>query len=181
MDINSWFIVIFIIAGLFIFYIAIYLPGYRLVRKRSDKTPGKSAISNTNARDNTSALPMPADAIQKALSEIDDGVIVTDESYNIRYINNAAMKMFGLSSGNWKGLTFIEIVRDHECDALLRKCTDTNQSQRALIATYPRKQILNVGVFPIQGKDRYIVIIKDLTEKQKIEQIRKEPGIEYCS
>ena len=110
----------------------------------------------------------------RALSEIDDGVLITKEKYQVSYMNNAAMKVFDILPGEWNGRTFIEVVRDYECDALLKKSVNTHEAQSSLIRTHQMKQLLNTSVFPGEGNGSYIVIIKDLTERQRIEQIRKD-------
>ena len=110
----------------------------------------------------------------RALSEIDDGVLIINENYQVSYMNNAAMKVFDILPGKWNGRTFIEVVRDHECDALLKKSVNSREPQFSLIRTHQMKQLLSVSTFPDEGNESYIVIIKDLTERQRIEQIRKD-------
>ena len=117
---------------------------------------------------------MPVDAIKLALSEIDDGVIITDSNYQLRYMNGAAMHIFGVQPGKWQGLTFIEVARDYECNELLKKSVDTGQRQEALIETRQRRQFLSLAAVPGGEGESYVVIVKDLTEKQKIDQMRRD-------
>ena len=110
----------------------------------------------------------------QALSDIDDGVLIVGPGYQVQYINDAASKIFGLSQDRRSGLTFIEVVRDHECNALLRKCMDTGQMQVSLIKTHLKRQLLKVMAAPAKETGDYVVIVRDLTESQKIEQIRRD-------
>jgi len=163
------------LSSVVIFYFAIYLLGYRFTRKRVRKTPGKPTLSDSHTPTSVDDEPsVSANAIKHALSEVDDGVIIIRGSYQVGYINNAAMNIFGIVPDKWHGLTFIEIVRDHECNELLRKCMDTGQQQAALVRTRQKKQVLGIAVFPGREEDSYVVIVKDLTERQKIEQIRRD-------
>jgi len=174
MNMDIWLVIIVAFLSIVVFYFVVYLLGYRVIRKRN-KTPGKPVLSDSHTPTSVDNEPyVPANAIKQALSEVDDGVIIIRGSYQVGYINSAAMNIFGIVPDKWHGLTFIEIVRDHECNELLRKCVDTGQQQAALITTRQSKQVLSVAVFPGREEDSYAVIVKDLTERQKIEQIRRD-------
>ncbi|MGD0856657.1 MAG: ATP-binding protein [Dehalococcoidia bacterium] len=168
MDIGLLILIVFLSSAVLLF-IAVYLFGYRLTRKGRNK-PADGPVPSTISTDTR----IPAVAVIRALSEIDDGVLIINENYQVSYMNNAAMKIFDILPGKWNAQTFIEVVRDHECDALLKKSVNTNEPQFSLIRTHQMKQLLSVSVFPSEVNDSYIVIVKDLTERQRIEQIRKD-------
>lgn len=169
MDIWLLILIVFLSSAVLL-YLAAYLFGYRLNRKVNSNQYGEHIQSGTIFTDEG----IPSIAIKRALSEIDDGVLIISENYQVSYMNNAAMKIFDILPGKWNAQTFIEVVRDHECDALLKKSINTHGPQFSLIRTHQMKQLLHVSVFPGEGNESYIVIIKDLTERQRIEQIRKD-------
>ena len=143
------------------------------------KRKGRIKAGKTNILPGDRGVPEEVDVqislelVTRALSEIDEGVLVADGNLHVLYLNNAVVQIFGLSPGGWYGLTFIEIIRDHECDSLLRKSINTRQPQSALISTHQKKQLLSISVVP-STDDNYIVVIRDLTERQKMEQIRRD-------
>ena len=51
---------------------------------------------------------------------------------------------------------------------------DTRQVQVSLIKTHLKRQLLKVMAAPAKTTDNYVVIVRDLTERQKIEQIRRD-------
>jgi two-component system, OmpR family, phosphate regulon sensor histidine kinase PhoR len=174
MDIWLLILIIFL-ASVVILYLAVRILGYRLTRRKVRKASQELALSDLNS---LAAVPVvsqtTAKAAIQALSEIHDGVLIIGPGYHVQYINDAASNIFGLSRDRKSGLTFIEVVRDHECDALLRKCMETNQVQVSLIKTHLKRQLLKVMAAPAKETNNYIVIVRDLTETQKIEQIRRD-------
>ncbi|MCX6006634.1 MAG: ATP-binding protein [Chloroflexi bacterium] len=171
MNMDIWLLILTVfLSSAVILYVAAYLFGYRLTRKeRSNKYSGHIQSGTIFTDDKIASI-----AIKRALSEIDDGVLIISENNKVSYMNNAAMKLFDILPDKWDGQTFIEVVRDHECDALLKKSVNTGEPQLSLIRTHQMKQLLHVSVLPGEGNGSYVVIIKDLTERQRIEQIRKD-------
>jgi two-component system phosphate regulon sensor histidine kinase PhoR len=108
------------------------------------------------------------------LSLIDDGVFVLDNRHEIQYMNDAAAGIFGSNVVKDRPLTFIEVVRDYECDALVKQCINTGHVQAASIKIRGKKQYLDIKVSPDAQSRNYIVIVKDLTEKRHLEEIRRD-------
>ncbi len=80
---DIWFlIIVHFSAAVIVFYLAVYILGYRFTADSSRKTPGKSISSDSPAPPQVNGEPsLAADAIKLALSEIDDGVIITSNNY----------------------------------------------------------------------------------------------------
>jgi two-component system phosphate regulon sensor histidine kinase PhoR len=108
------------------------------------------------------------------LSLIEEGVFVLGERREILYINEAAARIFDFSFVKDKSLTFIEVVRDYECDALVKRCINTGDIQAASIKIRGKKQYLDIKVSPDTESPNFIVIVKDLTEKRHLEEIRRD-------
>ena len=109
-----------------------------------------------------------------ALSLIEDGVFVLGERREIQYMNEAAARIFDFNVVKDRSLTFIEVVRDYECDALVKKCINTGDPQAASIKIRGKKQYLEIKVTADVDRRNYIVIVKDLTEKRHLEEIRRD-------
>jgi two-component system, OmpR family, phosphate regulon sensor histidine kinase PhoR len=109
-----------------------------------------------------------------ALSLVEEGVFVLGERREILYMNEAAARIFDFNVVKNRSLTFIEVVRDYECDALVKRCMNTGDTQAASIKIRGKKQYLDIKVSPDVEMRNYIVIVKDLTEKRHLEEIRRD-------
>jgi len=157
------------------FVIILYARGFRLslIKEISikEKLFPKHVI-------NSNITIHPSDDIERtalhALSTIEDGVLILNEDHLVEYMNDAAQKIFNSKTIISGQMTFVEAVRDYECDVLLKKCISTGQEQNRLIKNHHKKQLLDVTTIPDPLSGRYIVIVRDLTEKQKLEEINRD-------
>ncbi|MDD5647829.1 MAG: PAS domain-containing protein, partial [Dehalococcoidia bacterium] len=67
------------------------------------------------------------------LSLIEEGIFVLDGRCQILYMNQAAARIFNVIADKTRNMSFIEAVRDYECDALVKKCINTGVPQTASI------------------------------------------------
>ena len=111
---------------------------------------------------------------QYLLSLIEDGIFVLDEHQEIQYMNEAAARIFGFNPAGDRRLTFIEVVRDYECDAQVKQCINTGEVQAASVKIRGKRQYLDIKVSPDSENGNYIMIVKDLTEKRHLEEIRRD-------
>lgn len=116
----------------------------------------------------------PADAMLAALAGIDDGVIIVSASRVVEYLNAAAERIFRPVSHKRDNMTFIEFVRDYELDTLLRRCMETGVKQSAMIRMHQNNILLQITVLPDNARFCYVVVIKDLSEHQHLENIRRD-------
>lgn len=113
-------------------------------------------------------------SILTMLDTLDDGIILISANRLVEYMNRVAEEIFSPMRKGDKDATFIEIVRDYECDSLLRKCIETGQQQAGLIKIRLNNKLLQVNVVPDARKQHYIVVIKDITQRQHLEDIRRD-------
>ena len=113
-------------------------------------------------------------SLQYLLSLIDESTFVLDEHGEVQFINDAAVRMFGFNTVKDRRMTFIEVVRDYECDALVKRCIDTGYMQSASISIHGKRQYVEVKVGRDTVSQNYVVIVKDLTEKRHLEEIRRD-------
>lgn len=127
---------------------------------------------NSNRREDRSReLCVP---ITCALDGIDDGVIIVSLDKLVEYMNPAAEKLFAVPQRENLQPTFIEVVRDYECNLLLRRCIETGQEQSAEVRLQEGKKLLQVTVLPDGRRQYFITVMKDLTERQHLEDIRRD-------
>ncbi len=108
------------------------------------------------------------------LSAIDDVVIIVTPDRLVEYMNSVAMNIFTHTKMSSEAVSFIEMVRDYECDSLLRKCQETGLMQSSIIRIGRGNRVLDVKVVPDNRGQRYIVVMKDMTERQRLEDIRRD-------
>ncbi|MDD5398234.1 MAG: ATP-binding protein [Dehalococcoidia bacterium] len=108
------------------------------------------------------------------LSLIEEGIFVLDGRCQILYMNQAAARIFNVIADKTRNMSFIEAVRDYECDALVKKCINTGVPQTASIKIRGKNQYLDLKVCPDTENRSYIVIVKDLSEKRHLEEIRRD-------
>ncbi|MGA9048066.1 MAG: ATP-binding protein [Dehalococcoidia bacterium] len=163
-------VVLFILLAL-----SIFLSWYRLRiagKKGGGKTiPGKPAPVSSVEKQVDETFE---GVLRAALSGVQDGILITDINHSVEFMNSAAERLFGTRFGRVGGATFIEIVRDYEFDALLKKSVSTVRQQNSLIRNQRTKQSFDVTVLPVQNGYKYVVIVTDITEREHLEDIRRD-------
>lgn len=121
---------------------------------------------------------MKFDAI---LNSITYSFIAVDQNLRIVLINSIAVKFFDIEQENVIGKRFIEVIRNHQLDEILRITIDSNSPQaRELTLGTPENGIFSVHSSPIMAADDKatnagcILTIEDITAMKKFEQIRAE-------
>ena len=144
---------------------------FRSIRKKNDskQLTGLPSALNTETQERDNSVRV----LRAALSGIEEGVLILDTNQQVEFINDAAQRIFGSRPETINRQTFIEVVRDYEFDALLRKSISTGQQQNSLIRNRRKNQLFNVTVLPVQNGSSYIVIVTDMTERQHLEDIRR--------
>jgi two-component system phosphate regulon sensor histidine kinase PhoR len=110
------------------------------------------------------------------LSQMDDGVIVADEAATVRMINPAAEKLFHIASIKALEHPFIEVVRDHELNQLLRQCLRSRSQQMRFFELGREKKLVRVITTPLRGDGQIggLVVFQDMSELQQLEKSRRE-------
>lgn len=114
------------------------------------------------------------DPIADALANIEDCVIIISRDRLVEYMNTAAELVFSPEPGDVRSASFIEMVRDYECDSLLRRCIETGQRQSAVVKLRQGNRLLQVTIVPGRWQQHYIAVMKDLTERQRLADIHRD-------
>jgi two-component system, OmpR family, phosphate regulon sensor histidine kinase PhoR len=114
--------------------------------------------------------------LSTVLNNMADGVILTDKEGNVSAANNSAGRLLGFTVQNVPGKPVIEVVHDHEVDAILKKCLQTNQEQSTQFESSVTKHFIRVIAAPVaEGKAVEILFLfQDLTEVRNLQTMRKE-------
>jgi two-component system phosphate regulon sensor histidine kinase PhoR len=108
------------------------------------------------------------------LTNLTDGVLMTDSEERIILANPAAERFFNFKETNTTGHTLIETVHDYEIVDLVKKCLSTNHEQTLQLESAGR--FLRVIAVPI-APDRSLatlVLFQDLTELRNLQTMRRE-------
>jgi two-component system phosphate regulon sensor histidine kinase PhoR len=114
--------------------------------------------------------------LDTVLSNMADGVIVTDKEGNISLANHAAEKLFGFRAEAIISKTVIEVTHDHEIDNLAKRCLAREEQLNSQIELTSAGKYLRVIAIPITGKilSGCLLLLQDLTEMRNLQTMRQE-------
>jgi len=105
------------------------------------------------------------------LSNMADGVIMTDTEGNISLANQTAARLFNIKDAENKPL--IEAVRDHEIDELLKLCLKTGGMQSVQYESGNSRRYLRAIAVPI-AHSGVLLLFQDLTSLRNLQTTRRE-------
>ena len=111
--------------------------------------------------------------LELMMDNVADAVFVVDRHSEITKVNQPAIKMFNLGE-KAVGMTFIEGVRDHELDTLLKKCLATGTRQEGTVEIRPSRRFYGVTVTPPENEPGAVMVARDLTEIKRLERVRRD-------
>jgi two-component system phosphate regulon sensor histidine kinase PhoR len=108
------------------------------------------------------------------LSNMADGVIMTDKDGAVILTNEAAQTMFHLSEDKAKGRPLIEVIRDHRLGQMAEQCLNEGQQQSKQLEW--GKNLFMVTATPIYGNglSSVLLIFHNLTELRRLQWARQE-------
>jgi two-component system phosphate regulon sensor histidine kinase PhoR len=110
------------------------------------------------------------------LSNMADGVIMTDNEGRVLLANQAAERMFDFEEKKVIGEHLIEAVRDYEIDRALKSCLETSKEYTAQLEFGPSKRFLRVIAVPLMadGLTGALLLFQDLSELKSLQTMRRE-------
>ena len=112
--------------------------------------------------------------LASVLSNLTDGVVMTDSEESILLVNSAAEHLFDFQEKNVIGHTLIEVLHDYEIDEVVKKSINSGHEQNAQLESAGR--FLRMIAVPISpGKSSAtLVLFQDLTELRNLQTMRRE-------
>ncbi len=109
------------------------------------------------------------------LSNIADGVIMTDSKTRIILANPASEHLFNFQQNKAIEKPLIEVLLNYEIDELLKKCINTGQERKAQIDTTGGKFLMVIAV-PLKTNkiSGALLLFQDLTEMRGLQTMRRE-------
>ena len=114
--------------------------------------------------------------LNTVLTNMADGVIVTDKEGNITLANRTAEKLFNFQVAPLITKSVIEATHDHEIDNLAKRCLATREQLNNQIELKPAGKYLRVIAIPISGKflSGCLLLFQNLTELRNLQTMRQE-------
>lgn len=106
-----------------------------------------------------------------------DPMIAVAADTAVRFLNPAAEILLDTSQEEAIGRPFIETARDYELDALVRRVIAQKARGETRVVTFgPQRAPLRALAVPIHGGGDWsvLLILNDLTEVQRIDQVRRD-------
>jgi two-component system, OmpR family, phosphate regulon sensor histidine kinase PhoR len=111
--------------------------------------------------------------LELMMDNVADAIFVVNRYSEITKVNEAALKMFNFEP-DAVGRTFIEVIRDHEFDALVKACLASGTRQHGSIEMRPSRRFFEVTVTPPENEPGAVVVARNLTEIKRLETVRRD-------
>jgi len=109
-----------------------------------------------------------------ALDIAEEGIIIVGQFGLVEYMNKAAEVLFNPLSKHADNQTFIEVVRDYECNLLLHRCMETGLEQTATVRLPRNDKFIKMTITPEENGDYYVIVLTDLTERQLLDDMKRD-------
>ncbi|GFP38230.1 two-component system, OmpR family, phosphate regulon sensor histidine kinase PhoR, partial [Candidatus Hakubella thermalkaliphila] len=112
------------------------------------------------------------------LSNMADGVLVTDAQTRIIMCNPAAEKIFGFEASRVMGRRTIEVFPSYRVEELVSKALGGEEAFSEVEIYDPRRRILKMKVSPLQAERNemmgVVLVVDDVTKVRQLEKARRE-------
>ncbi|MCY4437156.1 MAG: ATP-binding protein [Chloroflexi bacterium] len=152
---------------------------YRVQAQGSDETQELAQAFNRMAmslRDLVRDYSVERGKLTAVLNTMADGVVVIDGNGTIVLVNPAAEEILNLADGDMPGRRFTEIIRDHNLQQLVARCTERREVQHGEVEIPQWRRYLSVITTPLEehGNSSVLLTMHDLTRIRQVETTRKE-------
>ena len=116
------------------------------------------------------------DKLSSVLDTMADGVIVIGPEGQVVLLNPAVQALLGVRRENPVRERFMELVRDHELQRLVKHCQETGQRQHGEIELLQLRRYLSAIATPLSGdgSPSVLLTLHDLTRIRQVETTRRE-------
>lgn len=127
-------------------------------------------------RETVTELEQTRTRLEATLSDLSDGVVISDERGHVLLANEAAREMLGAGSVA-NGTPFFQIGRDHELSELLERALASQYGRAESVIHHVRSgKILQASARGLDTADERIgvLVLRDLTELRRLESVRRD-------
>lgn len=113
--------------------------------------------------------------LEAALESMVEGVIVLDPHLEVKRINPAAQRMFGLAGRDWQGATLLELCRSSSLQDLAQQLRREGFLAEGTLHHDQRTLQVNGSSLVISGEVQGLVLVfHDITRMKKLEEVRRD-------
>ncbi len=117
--------------------------------------------------------------LEDVLASLQDAVLVIDAQSRLRFVNQAALRLFDLRIEDVLGANLIEALPSFGIDAAMRAALQDGQSSAQEIHLYaPRVREVFLRVAPVYSgagaEVGAVAIVQDMTELRRLERVRRD-------
>jgi two-component system phosphate regulon sensor histidine kinase PhoR len=129
-----------------------------------------------NIRKLVESISTEQSKLTTVLSNMTDGVIVTDKEGNITLANQTAGKLFNFQTVAANDKTVIEATRDYEVSILAKRCLATGEQLNTQVELTLVGKFIRVIAIPISGSvfSGCLLLFQDLTDLRNLQTMRRE-------
>ncbi|MCG8403256.1 MAG: ATP-binding protein [Firmicutes bacterium] len=131
----------------------------------------------TRLRQTISEITEQKNRAQAVLDSMADVVLALDGKGRIIMVNPAVETIFGISQAECVGKSVVEVIRNFDLDMVLQKVQGShNPVAREIKIISPEPRIFMLRVTPLAGSGQggVVVLLRDITERKRMEQMRSE-------
>jgi two-component system phosphate regulon sensor histidine kinase PhoR len=112
--------------------------------------------------------------LEALLANLPDGIVMTDRDGSVVFVNQAAARLFHVVCEMEQARSIIEVVHDHEIEALYKKCLSAQREITAQVGT--RGYFLRVIAVPLIADQPggALLLFQDLTQLRSLQTMRQE-------
>ena len=112
--------------------------------------------------------------LEAMLSNLADGIIMAGADGRVLLANHVAENLFGFRSMESAGRSIIEVVHDHEVDALYKKCLASRGEETAEMENKGHYIRVIVSPLPAEQPGGALLLFQDLTQLRTLQTMRQE-------
>ena len=127
-------------------------------------------------REQVTTLAKEQDRLAAVLDHMADGVLITDESGEVRLINAAAARLLDTSEEQALGHSFTQVAPYHPLIKLWKVCREQGEEQVEMVEVSRHGLFLQAIITPFKeaNAEGYLVILQDLTRIRRLETVRRD-------
>jgi two-component system phosphate regulon sensor histidine kinase PhoR len=114
--------------------------------------------------------------LEALLNASSDATVAVNARGVVTYMNDAAMRLFGVAEGMARSRPFIETVRDHDLNGLLMSAAERGERSVRVVPYGAAQRWLQATAVPIEGGGDWaaLAVFHDLTEVRRLDSMRRD-------
>jgi two-component system, OmpR family, phosphate regulon sensor histidine kinase PhoR len=112
------------------------------------------------------------------LENMMEGVVALDAAGRVIAINPALARVFSLDAAGTRGKLFLEVLRHHQLDQLVRGVFSDHKARVEEVRTFvPEERIFEAQAAPLHEGGEFagaLVVLHDITRLRQLEQVRRD-------